>query len=1028
MEKGIFGFIWRYSRSQQIMIIIMTLASFPFLYYMLELPKYIINDAIDGESFPKVFFDVELSQIEYLLVLCFFLLLLLVVNALFSMRINTYQGVSAERMLRRLRYQLFDRILRFPPRHFQRVTPSELSSMITSEVEPLGDFIRDSFAMPMVQGGTMVTVLYFMISEDPILGFVAIAMVPVQAWIIPKLQHKVNMLGRERVLRARQLAGRVGESVLGIGDIHANDTSRFLRADISNHLAGIFWVRAELFNRKFFMKALNAFLSQLTPLFFYSVGGYLIIEGELSLGALVAVLAAYNRFTTPWKELLKYYQRLNDAKIKYEQLIEQFQPTEMMDPSLQGGDIGAPPKLDGDISIKGVSVIEEGAKLLDNVTIDIEAKKRIAIVCDPVARDKLAHAMARLIPINAGSITVGDIKLSSLPETVTGAAIGYTGPESYMFDGTIEDNLLFGLKHAPTIEDNDNSDPKETAEAIAAGNTTDSIVADWVDHTALGCNNKEQLQQWSLKVIQSVEMDGPLKSRALGMGMDPQSQSELAEDLVRARTRIAAKLHDEEENVELTYPFKFDKYNANASVAANLVFGEPTDEEYQFSTLGANADILALLDKCEIRQLFIDTGLNLAKQVIELFGDLTHGDPMFDQFSFVDEETLKELKGFVTAIEADSSEKLSDEDQSLLISMTFQLIVDKHRLGLIDDDFQAKVLEARVVFRDSLTDEKREKFAFFDQESFNGQLSNRCNLIMGRINHRVNNAEQRVNEITFDVLEDLKLTEKMTLFATRDSVGVGGSRWSQAERQKMVLARSIMKSPDILILNDALSSLNRESQARIRSKVFDLLPDTTIISISSEAPDPKGFDAVLNYHGGIFENQSETHVASLEELNVEDNAEILPEAVELSGTVDEEALALARVPIFAGIKPQSLKLLAFSSRRVQFRPGEKLINMGDEGGHAYVILAGKVHIVVGDDDDDVLATKSVNELLGELSLLSNTTATAHVIAAENVTALEIQKDAFLQLMENDPHMASQVARVVSDKLVGTLEVLLASGN
>ena len=149
MEKGIFGFIWRYSRRQQIMIIIMTLASFPFLYYMLELPKHIINDAIDGKSFPKDFLGFELGQIEYLLVLCSLLFVLLVVNALFSMKINTFQGVSAERMLRRLRYQLFDRILRFPPRHFQRVTPSELSSMITSEVEPLSDCQRRSKNTPL---------------------------------------------------------------------------------------------------------------------------------------------------------------------------------------------------------------------------------------------------------------------------------------------------------------------------------------------------------------------------------------------------------------------------------------------------------------------------------------------------------------------------------------------------------------------------------------------------------------------------------------------------------------------------------------------------------------------------------------------------------------------------------------------------------------------------------------------------------------------------------------------------------------
>lgn len=1008
------------------MIVAMTLASFPFLYYMLELPKYIVNDAIDGKSFPKEFFGVQLGQIEYLLVLCLLLFILLVVNSIFSMRINTYQGVSAERMLRRLRYQLFDRILRFPPRHFQRVTPSELSSMITSEVEPLGDFIRDSFAMPMVQGGTMITVLYFMISEDPILGVVAIAMVPVQAWIIPKLQHKVNMLGRERVFRARQLAGRVGESVLGIGDIHANDTSRYLRADISHRLAGIFWVREELFNRKFFMKALNVFLSQLTPLFFYSVGGYLIIEGDLSLGALVAVLAAYNRFTTPWKELLKYYQRLNDAKIKYEQLIEQFQPSDMMDPSMQGGDIGAPPRLDGTISLKGVSVIEEGAKLLENVSLDIEPKKRVAIVCDPVARDKMAHVMARLLPINSGTICVGDIKLSSLPETVTGSAIGYTGPESYVFDGSIEDNLLFGLKHSPTIDSEVTENPKELSEASAAGNTTDNVFADWVDHTALGCDDKQDLQNWLLTVIKAVELDGPLKSRALGMGMDPITQSELAEDLVRARAKIASRLHDDAENAELTYPFKFDEYNANASVAANLVFGEPKDSEFQFSTLGSNEDILAILDQCDLRQRFVETGLELSKQVIELFGDLTQGDPMFDQFSFVTEQTLKDLKALTTAVETGGQEILSADDKATLTSMTFQLIVDKHRLGLIDEDFQEAILHARRVFRETLTEDKKEKFAFFDQESFNGQLSNRCNLIMGRINHRVNNAEQRVNQITFDVLDELQITEKMTLFATRDSVGVGGSRWSQADRQKMVLARSVMKRPDILILNDALSSLNRESQTRIRMNVFELLRDTTIISISSEAPDSSGFDSVLNYHGGVFENQAETHVASLEELSAESSSEASVDEVELAGTVDEEALALARVPIFAGIKPQSLKLLAFSSRRVQFRPGEKLINMGEQGGHAYVILSGKVHIVVGDDDEDILATKSVNELLGELSLLSNTTATANVIAAEKVTALEIQKDAFLQLMESDPQMASQVAKVVSDKLVSTLEVISSS--
>ena len=292
MENSIFKFIWRYSKRQQMTIMVMTAFSLPFLYLVLDLPKYIINDAIDGKTFPKELFGFEFGQIEYLLVLCAALLVLLIINAMFSMSINTYKGVSSERLIRRLRYQLYENILRFPPRHFQKVTPPEISSMITAEVEPMGNFISDSYSMPMVQGGTMLTILFFMFVEDPILALVAVSMVPVQAWLIPKLQVKVNLLGRERVLKARKLAGWVGESVLGVRDIHTNDASKYMQATLSAKLGHIFNIRYQLYQKKFFMKALNVFLSQLTPLFFYSIGGILTINGDLSLGALVAVLAA----------------------------------------------------------------------------------------------------------------------------------------------------------------------------------------------------------------------------------------------------------------------------------------------------------------------------------------------------------------------------------------------------------------------------------------------------------------------------------------------------------------------------------------------------------------------------------------------------------------------------------------------------------------------------------------------------------------------------------------------------------------
>ena len=70
---------------------------------------------------------------------------------------------------------------------------------------------------------------------------------------------------------------------------------------MSRWLGTIYWIRYDIYRKKFFIKFLNTFLGQLTPFFFYSIGGYLVINGQLTLGALVAVLSAYKDMSDPWE-------------------------------------------------------------------------------------------------------------------------------------------------------------------------------------------------------------------------------------------------------------------------------------------------------------------------------------------------------------------------------------------------------------------------------------------------------------------------------------------------------------------------------------------------------------------------------------------------------------------------------------------------------------------------------------------------------------------------------------------------------
>ena len=114
MERTLFGFIWRYSKRQQIIILAMTVVSFPILYMTLELPKWIVNDAISGTNFPKTIFGFELDQIPYLVTLCLIFLGLVVLNNVVKYALNMTKGISGERMLRRLRYMLYHSIGQYP--------------------------------------------------------------------------------------------------------------------------------------------------------------------------------------------------------------------------------------------------------------------------------------------------------------------------------------------------------------------------------------------------------------------------------------------------------------------------------------------------------------------------------------------------------------------------------------------------------------------------------------------------------------------------------------------------------------------------------------------------------------------------------------------------------------------------------------------------------------------------------------------------------------------------------------------------
>jgi ABC-type multidrug transport system fused ATPase/permease subunit len=861
LEPSIYHFIFRYSLRHQIILLLLTLASFPFLYYSLELPKTITNKAIGKHHFPQQHFGFELNQITYLMVLCTAFLLLVFINGAFKYYINTYKGRLGERMLRRFRYQLYQRMLLFPLSYFSKNSSAQIIPMITAECESLGGFVGDAVALPAFQGGTLLTNILFMFMQDPVLGLAAVALYPVQGYVIPKLQRKINLLNRRRVRTVRQVADRVQETAAGIADILANDDAKLQLTGFSHLLGTIYDIRFEVYQRKFFVKFLNNFLNQLTPFFFLSIGGYLVIRGSLSFGALLAVLIAYKDLASPWKELLDFYQSFQDSRIKYDQIVEQFQPAGMMDARLLLEEPETVGRLAGEIVAANLSLAEEdGSRVVDAVSFSLPLDHHVAVIGQSGSgKSELALLLAHLVQPTSGRITIGGLDITALPIAVAGRRIGYVGGTPYLFAGTLRDNLLLSLRHMPLRPAQYEGAEarrraRQIAEARKSGNIDFDLHADWVDYAAAGVADREALSQRITEVLTALDCDGDVYALGLRWRLDPELAPQTAERLLEARTALASRLA-EHGIANLVETYDPDRFNANASVAENLLFGTPIGPAFEFEALSRNGYVLQILAKVGLLEDMIAAGREVAETMVELFADLPADHEFFEQFSFISANDLPQFAAILSRVGKGGTATLGADDRARLLSLPFKLVPARHRLDVLDAAMQRRLLDARRMFRADLPSEAHRQIEFFDPRRYNAAASVQDNILFGKIAYGEADAPVRVPALLAEVIDALALRQTIIDVGLDYNVGTGGSRLSLGERQKVAIARAVLKRPDLLILNEATSALDGPAQAKVMNGLTDEFAGRGIVWVLHRANLARNFDRVLVMSNGKLQEQ-----------------------------------------------------------------------------------------------------------------------------------------------------------------------------
>jgi len=231
----------------------------------------------------------------------------------------------------------------------------------------------------------------------------------------------------------------------------------------------------------------------------------------------------------------------------------------------------------------------------------------------------------------------------------------------------------------------------------------------------------------------------------------------------------------------LVEQFDIGRYNRNASLGENLLFGIPVDNRLSMDSLSENAYVREVLDRLDLTTELTSIGRQVAATMCEIFADLPPDHEFFEQYSFIAADDLEEFEQIVERSKH-GLDNLPEDEQRRLMALSFLLVAERHRLGLIDDDLAAKILEARQAFRDGLPTVLDGAVAFFSDHDYCPAATLQDNILFGKVAYGHAHADARVGDLMQGLIEELELTRTVVDVGLEFLAGVGGARLTNLQR------------------------------------------------------------------------------------------------------------------------------------------------------------------------------------------------------------------------------------------------------
>jgi ATP-binding cassette subfamily B protein len=348
-----------------------------------------------------------------------------------------------QQTVRRMRADVEEKVHRLPLAYFDRQPRGELLSRVTNDIDNVSQTLQQTMSQLLTSLLTVVAVLAMMFWISPLLALIALVSVPIAMAVTARIMKHSQGEFIAQWRRTGALNAHIEETYSGHALVTVFGRQREVQRIFDEQ-------NEELYQASFKAQFISGlimpvmmFVGNLNYVVIAVVGGLRVAHGTLSLGEVQAFIQYSRQFTQPLTAVASMTNLLQSGVASAERVFE------LLDAEEERPDVGGEvswPERTGEVRFEDVSFRYEPDKpVIDDLSLVARPGETVAIV-GPTGAGKttLVNLVMRFYELDAGRITLDGTDVTELPRSELRGRIGMVLQDTWLFEGTIRDNIAYG--------------------------------------------------------------------------------------------------------------------------------------------------------------------------------------------------------------------------------------------------------------------------------------------------------------------------------------------------------------------------------------------------------------------------------------------------------------------------------------------------------------------------------------------------------------------------------------------------------